>query len=105
VQASVFGEPMVVFDAYDRVFQFEKTTYRIHKHTLVITLNVRVIKEGSGVTSVVPNTIHLENDRLKEYLLTIANHFDFFDQILSTRQVVQYIFNKREVESMLLKFS
>lgn len=63
----------------------------------MITLNLRI---GKYVARETPT-----EDQLKEYLLRIANHFDFFDQILSTRQVVQYIFNKREVESMLLLFS
>ena len=41
--------PTYVFlDEYDRVFQFEKTTYRIHKYTLIVTLNIRLT---NGVTS------------------------------------------------------
>ena len=39
-------EPSVVFDDYDRTFQFDKTTYRIHKHTLIVTLHVRTRKSG-----------------------------------------------------------
>jgi hypothetical protein len=70
-------------DPYDNLFQFDKTTYSIHKYTLIVTLNIIPSTEGTHYVEQ-SNTIIQESPQLKTHLLrVVASNFDFLDQVLT----------------------
>lgn len=76
--SSVFigaAPPIIIMDEYDSVFQFDKTNYRIFKHTLIVTINLKFVKGMGSLPHAIEckKLIFQENDHLKDYLLKITN--------------------------------
>lgn len=93
--------------AFDKIVRFGRTEYYIHKHMLVIRLNLafiansidglskEVAKKAEESVATADNTSGTkapkrerkinagENETIKNYILTVANAFDFYEQLFS----------------------
>ncbi|CAD8190646.1 unnamed protein product [Paramecium pentaurelia] len=89
---------------FDKTFLFGNTTYLLQNQILIIRLNVKIESNNQQIIQVKNNLI-LPDTRIQLYYNNILNIYDFFNQIFSSDQLVQFIFNKLEVDRCLLNFS
>ncbi|CAK83887.1 unnamed protein product (macronuclear) [Paramecium tetraurelia] len=88
----------------DKTFLFGNTTYLLQNQILIIRLNVKIEPNSSQITQI-KNNIMLPDTRIQLYYNNILNIYDFFNQIFSADQLVQFIFNKLQVDGCLLNYS
>ncbi|CAD8113504.1 unnamed protein product [Paramecium sonneborni] len=89
---------------FDKTFLFGNTSYLLQNQILIIRLNVKIESNIQQIIEIKNNLI-IPDSRIQLYYNNILNIYDFFNQIFSADQLVQFIFNKLEVDRCLLNFS
>ncbi|CAD8117346.1 unnamed protein product [Paramecium sonneborni] len=89
---------------FDKTFLFGNTSYLLQNQMLIIRLNVKIESNTQQIIEI-KNNLMISDSRIQLYYNNILNIYDFFNQIFSADQLVQFIFNKLEVDRCLLNFS
>ncbi|CAD8205107.1 unnamed protein product [Paramecium pentaurelia] len=98
----------------DKIFQFGNTTYLLYNHILIIRLNIgicnqkeQIIKQDQQITQIQKSSrsVFKPDPMIQEYFHSIINEYDFYNQIFNPEQLVQYLFNKLDIDRHLLKYS
>ncbi|CAD8199656.1 unnamed protein product [Paramecium octaurelia] len=88
----------------DTTFLFGNTSYLLQNQILIIRLNVKIESNPSQIIKI-KNNIIVPDARIQLYYNNTLNIYDFFNQIFSADQLVQFIFNKLQVDGCLLSYS
>lgn len=82
----------------DSIFRIGRTDYQLFNHNLIIRINVAIV--GNLFKERKPAGQYYMN-----YLNAITNKYDFFEQVFTPDQIIQFLYNKIEVERVLLQYS
>ncbi|CAD8109738.1 unnamed protein product [Paramecium primaurelia] len=95
----------------DKIFQFGNTTYLLYNHILIIRLNIRIYNQKQQQIIIQQETqqniryVFKPDPLIQEYFHSIINEYDFYNQIFNPEQLVQYLFNKLDIDRHLLDYS
>ncbi|CAK91166.1 unnamed protein product (macronuclear) [Paramecium tetraurelia] len=98
----------------DRIFQFGNTTYLLYNHILIIRLNIGICNQSEQIiqqdkqvaqNQQISRIVFKPDPIIQEYFHSIINEYDFYNQIFNPEQLVQYLFNKLDIDRHLLNYS
>ncbi|CAD8194397.1 unnamed protein product [Paramecium octaurelia] len=98
----------------DRIFQFGNTTYLLYNHILIIRLNIGICNQSEQINQQDKQIAQIQQSSrivfkpdpiIQEYFHSIINEYDFYNQIFNPEQLVQYLFNKLDIDRHLLNYS
>ncbi|CAD8112133.1 unnamed protein product [Paramecium sonneborni] len=98
----------------DKIFQFGNTTYLLYNHILIIRLNIGIfnekeqnIQQDKPITQIqqCSKSVFKPDPIIQEYFHNIINEYDFYNQIFNPEQLVQFLFNKLDIDRNLLNYS
>ncbi|CAD8120325.1 unnamed protein product [Paramecium sonneborni] len=96
----------------DKIFQFGNTTYLLYNHILIIRLNIGIcnqkdqnVQQDQQIVQQSSRSVFKPDPMIQEYFHSIINEYDFYNQIFNAEQLVQYLFNKLDIDRHLLNYS
>ncbi|CAD8124441.1 unnamed protein product [Paramecium sonneborni] len=97
---------------FDTYFRFGQTNYYLQQQTLIVRLNILNMKKHQqvkpltlGNKQVSRNNILKEQQQIDYYYCNIINEEDLLFQIFNSNQLIQYLFQKLEIDRKLQQIS
>ncbi|CAD8109987.1 unnamed protein product [Paramecium primaurelia] len=95
----------------DQYFRFGQTHYFLQQQTLIVRLNIMKVKKQNqlkpqiAINQYIQSYNFLKQQEIDYYYCNIINEEDLLFQIFNSKQIIQYLFSKLDVDRKLQQIS